>query len=108
MKLINRGPEIEITTVPVHPQNPALGTRPLFRFNEVYLEYDDAKDLKVDEKITLMKWSNCFIKSIKPDGDGLYLEGEIAEHDTDFKSTKKVNWLPKCDLLVSSPLHYLL
>ncbi len=54
----------------------------------------------INEKITLMKWSNCIIKDIRQEGDGLYLEGEIAETDIDFKTTKKVNWLPKCDLLV--------
>eukprot|EP00331_Platyophrya_macrostoma_P031979 CAMPEP_0176439066 /NCGR_PEP_ID=MMETSP0127-20121128/19702_1 /TAXON_ID=938130 /ORGANISM="Platyophrya macrostoma, Strain WH" /LENGTH=616 /DNA_ID=CAMNT_0017823225 /DNA_START=55 /DNA_END=1905 /DNA_ORIENTATION=+ len=104
LKLTNRGPEPEITTVPVHPQNPALGTRPLFRTNELYLEYDDAKDFKVDEKITLMKWANCIIKTIKQEGEGLCFEAELAEHDTDFKSTKKVNWLPKSDLLANVTL----
>lgn len=101
MKITNRGSEIETITVAVNQQNADLGTRPLFKNNELYIEYDDAKDLKVDEKITLMKWSNCFIKAIRNNEDGgISLEGEIAESDTDFKSTKKLNWLPKCDLLV--------
>ena len=104
LKITNLGSEMETLTIPLHPQNPALRSRPLFRANVVYLEYDDAQEFVINEKITLMRWANCIIKDIRPDGDGLYLEGEIIENDTDFKTTKKVNWLPKCDLLV---IHYL-
>lgn len=100
MKLNNRAPGVDSVTVPLHQKNPALGTRPLFKSNEIYIEYDDAKDLKVDEKITLMNWGNCFIRAVHTEGENILLEGELAESDTEYKSTKKLNWLPKCDLLV--------
>lgn len=77
-----------------------MGNRAQFRTNELYLEYEDASTLQVGEKITLMKWGNAVIASIEEQGDALLLKANLLEDDKDFKSTKKLNWLPKCDLLV--------
>jgi len=76
-----------------------MGNRVQFRSNLLYLEYEDASILKENEKITLMKWGNALITSITPDGDGLALKATLMEDDKDFKSTKKINWLPKCEHL---------
>lgn len=85
-----------MTTVAVHGPNPALGTKPQFRGKTLYLEYDDAKDVKADEKLTLMKWANCMVTKVTAQEDGsVSLEARLMEEDKDFKSTKKVNWLAK-------------
>lgn len=77
-----------------------MGNRPQLRTNELYLEFEDASTLQVGEKITLMKWGNAIIASIEQQGDALLLKANLLEDDKDFKSTKKLNWLPKTDLLV--------
>jgi len=92
--------------VPVHPKNAALGTRPLNRTNELYIEYEDANTLQVGEKITLMKWGNAVIASIEPQGDGLLLKANLKEDDKDFKSTKKINWLAKPNLVKVNLVEY--
>jgi len=94
----------QVFQVPLHPKKPEMGNRPQFRTNELYLEYEDAILLQKGEKITLMKWGNCVITDIQPQGDGLLLKGDLLESDTDFKSTKKINWLPKIDALVEVDL----
>eukprot|EP00330_Aristerostoma_sp_ATCC50986_P005165 CAMPEP_0114594314 /NCGR_PEP_ID=MMETSP0125-20121206/15956_1 /TAXON_ID=485358 ORGANISM="Aristerostoma sp., Strain ATCC 50986" /NCGR_SAMPLE_ID=MMETSP0125 /ASSEMBLY_ACC=CAM_ASM_000245 /LENGTH=756 /DNA_ID=CAMNT_0001794465 /DNA_START=70 /DNA_END=2340 /DNA_ORIENTATION=+ len=96
--------EPQVFQVPLHPKNANMGNRPQFRTNVVYVEFEDAKLLKVDQKITLMKWGNCIIKSIEKDGNALKLTADLAEDDHDYKSTMKINWLPKCDLLVDVDL----
>ena len=42
-----------------------MGYRPLFKSNKLYIDYDDAKDLKEEEKVTLMKWGNVLIKKVE-------------------------------------------
>ena len=71
----------------------------------MYLEYEDAVTLKEGEKITLMKWGNVLINKIETQGDSLTLTANLLEDDKDYKSTKKINWLPKCDLLVTVHLN---
>jgi glutamyl-tRNA synthetase len=92
--------------VPVHPKNTALGTRPLNRTNELYIEFEDANTLQVGEKVTLMKWGNVVISSIEPQGDGLLLKANLKEDDKDFKTTKKVNWLAKPNLVKVNLVEY--
>jgi glutamyl-tRNA synthetase len=96
--------EPKIVEVPLHPKNAQMGNRPQYRTNELYLEFEDANTLQVGEKITLMKWGNATIASVEPQGDGLLLKANLLEDDKDFKSTKKINWLPKSNLLAEVQL----
>jgi len=58
------------------------------------VENDDAKDLEVGEKITLLKWGNVVITAKKEGKDGkLSLTGELKPEDKDFKKTKKLTWI---------------
>jgi len=99
LELTNFPHELTAHMIPIHPQKLQLGNRVQFRYNHLYLEFEDASGLKVDEKITLMKWGNALITSITPSGDGLALKATLMEEDKDFKNTKKINWLPKCEHL---------
>jgi hypothetical protein len=50
-----------------------------------------------------MKWANCVITKKEVQGNIVTLEATLNEEDKDFKSTKKVHWLPNDPtLLVSS------
>ena len=99
--LINGPEEVKMFTVPMHQQNANLGNKIIYRSKKLLIESEDAASLKIDEKITLMKWGNVKILKIDQKADGsLYLEGEIMEEDKDFKSTKKINWVSEDSCLV--------
>lgn len=59
------GDAVEVVSVPMHQKVPQLGDRPLFRSSTLLVEHEDAASLKVDEKVTLMKWGNVKIQSIE-------------------------------------------
>lgn len=99
--LINGPKEVTMDSVPMSQQNANLGNKVIYRSRKIMIEKEDAASLKVDEKITLMKWGNARIVKIVENTDGsLYLEGELMEEDKDFKSTKKINWLSEESCLV--------
>ena len=90
-----------MVSVPLHQQNPSLGNKLIYRSSKLFIEHEDAVGLKVDEKVTLMKWGNAKIVKILNNADGsLCLEAELMEEDKDFKSTKKINWVCEESCLV--------
>lgn len=87
--------------------NPELGERPLWKSNEVLVEFDDADQLVVvGEKITLMNWGNFQIhtKELQPDGSYL-ITAEYLPEDKDFKKTKKITWLANNTNLLVADLY---
>ena len=96
IKLTNVGPELQVESVPIHPKNEGLGNRLLWKTNKVLIEFDDAENIKEDEKITLMKWGNVQIKKrVVDEATGVVsFEGEYLPEDKDFKTTQKFTWLP--------------
>ena len=102
MELVN-GPEApEQRTQPLHPKNEALGHKEVIYYKSVLLEHSDARELRVGEKITLMKWGNALIEAIDAAPSDTYkgvpfttkLTARLDLDDKDFKSTKKLTWLP--------------
>jgi glutamyl-tRNA synthetase len=78
------------TKIPMHPSNAALGSRPFFLANEVWVEQMDAQAMKEGSEVTLMQWGNVFIQKIHVDeATGLVtrVDGE-SRPDGDFKSTE--------------------
>lgn len=67
----------------------------MFISKHIYLDYDDAKDIKIGEKITLVRWGNVVIDDVQPTETGIRFKGHTFLNDTDFKSTKKLTWLSK-------------
>ena len=57
------------------------------------IEKDDAKDLKVGQKFTLMKWGNATVTRREESGDSFELFATIDEADKDFKGTAKLTWI---------------
>jgi tRNA synthetases class I (E and Q), anti-codon binding domain len=60
---------------------------------ELWIEYDDAKDISEGEKITLMKWGNANVTKKVTEGNKITIWANIDEEDKDFKKTKKITWL---------------
>lgn len=72
-----------------------MGKRPLFLSKNIYLDYDDAKDIKKGEKVTLTRWGNAIIDEVNANDNGISFKGHTALEDKDFKTTKKLTWLAK-------------
>ncbi|CDJ69608.1 glutamyl-tRNA synthetase, putative [Eimeria necatrix] len=94
---ISGAPE-NVATQPrrLHAKNEALGQVPLYLYNTILIETDDAQLCQDGEEVTLMHWGNCIFEGLERDSTGkvtaisakLHLEG-------DFKKTKKkLNWVP--------------
>lgn len=78
---------------PLHPKNPAVGTKKVAFSKELILDQADAKSFKDNEEITLMQWGNAFVRAVAS-GDPitsltceLNLKGDVRSTD------KKVTWL---------------
>lgn len=108
--LIENGPkDPEAVTVPLSKLNLPLGDRPLWKSNNVLVDFVDADTLlKVGERVTLMNWGNVLIKTKELQPDGSYLmQGEYLPEDKDFKKTAKITWLADgTNLLVAELVEY--
>lgn len=102
----NVSKEPEVVTVPMSKLNLALGERPLWKSNNVLVDFVDADTLlKQGQKVTLMNWGNVLIKTKELQADGSYLmTGEYLADDKDFKKTAKVTWLADGTNLVVAEL----
>lgn len=101
LELVNGPESTEQRTQPLHPKNASLGHKEVIYSKSVLLEHSDARELRVGEKVTLMKWGNATIDSIDTaPGEtfagvpfALKLTARLDLEDKDFKSTKKLTWL---------------
>jgi glutamyl-tRNA synthetase len=72
VKIVNwAGGALDVESIPKHQKNLELGERPLFRSANLFIENEDAADLKPDEKVTLMKWGNIQLVSVEKDPNGV-------------------------------------
>jgi hypothetical protein len=100
LEVLNGPEKPEIHTVACSPTNAAVGNRPYWRSKNILLEFQDADEIKVDEKVTFMNWGNFLIKSKEIQPDGSYkLTGLFLEDDKDWKKTRKYTWLAKVYIL---------
>jgi len=81
--------------VQLHPKDKSIGNKELLFSNKILMEKEDLLNCKEGEKITLMKWGNAKVISLK---DNQY-ELELLPNDKDFKSTQKFTWLANVDNL---------
>jgi len=90
----------ETKSVPKHPKNESLGTKPRFYGPELLIEADDANAIEEGEKITLMAWGNCVITKKEVGDDGkITLRGKMDLEDKDVKKTKKITWIANDPML---------
>jgi glutamyl-tRNA synthetase len=93
--------------VPRHPQNESMGKHEILFSNKIYLDFDDAKDIKIGEEITLRHLGNVIIKESKENSDGSFsLVGDFNKDGSPKTTEKKLTWLPVSDDLVSAKLTY--
>jgi glutamyl-tRNA synthetase len=96
VEIINGPEKPEAFAVAASPTNAALGTRPYWKTKNILLEFQDAEEIQVDEKVTFMNWGNFLIKSKELQPDGSYkLTALYLEDDKDFKKTRKYTWIAK-------------
>ena len=100
--LTNVDAKLDVESVPVQPKNDDLGKKLHFKTNRIFIEHDDADNIKEEEKITLMKFGNILIKKKVQDlTTGAWsMEAEYLPEDKDFKTTQKITWLPADDLVL--------
>lgn len=99
----------EAVTVPMNKLNLPLGDRPLWKSNNILVDFLDAdKLINVGEKVTLMNWGNVLIKTKELQPNGSYLmTGDYLADDKDFKKTNKITWLADgTNLLVADLVEY--
>jgi len=100
----------QVSLVPFHVKNEALGSKPVTKTKSILVEVEDLTGLKVGDKILPMKYGVCTITSITED----FRKATVTwdPKDTNFKDPKKVTWLPSkrellCDINVVEYDHLL-
>jgi len=105
VEVLNGPEKPEVYTIACSPTNADLGTRPYWRSKNILLEFQDADEIKVDEKVTFMNWGNFLIKSKDLQADGSWkLTALFLEDDKDWKKTRKYTWLAKDSDLAKAEL----
>ncbi|KAH0727004.1 hypothetical protein KY284_002869 [Solanum tuberosum] len=100
---LSNGPDDPfVRIVPKHKKYAGAGEKATTYTKRIWIDYDDAVSISVNEEVTLMDWGNAIVKEIQKDQEGnvthlsgiLHLEGSV-------KTTKlKLTWLPESDELV--------
>lgn len=85
--------KIRAETHPLHQKNESLGSKAVLYGKHVILEEQDAKAIKVGDKVTLMKWGNVSITASAEVDGVLTLNGTYLPDDKDFKKTTKLTWI---------------
>ncbi|XP_059313402.1 glutamate--tRNA ligase, cytoplasmic [Lycium ferocissimum] len=104
---LSNGPDDPfVRIVPKHKKYAGAGEKATTFTKRIWIDYDDAVSISVNEEVTLMDWGNAIVKEIQKDQEGnvthlsgiLHLEGSV-------KITKlKLTWLPESDELVKLSL----
>ncbi|RYP37978.1 hypothetical protein DL767_002706 [Monosporascus sp. MG133] len=78
---------------PLHPKNPAIGTKKVAFSKELIMDQADAKSFKYGEEITIMQWGNAFVRSIAADNPITSITCELNLKGDVRATEKKVTWL---------------
>ena len=65
IELENGPEEVEGRTMPLHPKDPSLGNEVVLFYKSVLVEEEDAKELQVGKKVTLLRWCNCVVDRVE-------------------------------------------
>ena len=92
---ITNGPATpEARSLSLHPKNTSLGDKAVMFGRDLLIEQEDAKNLEVGQKVTLMKWGNATITGREErDGSSFELFATVDEEDKNFKKTVKLTWI---------------
>ncbi|KAI1749107.1 tRNA synthetases class I, catalytic domain-containing protein [Xylaria castorea] len=78
---------------PLHPKNPAVGTKKVAFSKEVLLDQEDAQSFKDGEEITLMQWGNAYVRDVAGKDPITSLTCELHLQGDVRTTSKKVTWL---------------
>jgi len=89
--------EYEVVTQPLVPKSPELGVKAVVRGPVIYLEQQDAKEIKDGEEITLITWGNAIVESVHRDANGVVtkLVGRTNLAGNVKATSKKLHWISK-------------
>ncbi len=81
--------------LPKHKKNPELGNKETAFSRTIFIEQADAKEIKLNEEVTLMDWGNVIFDGPVQSDSGLIIGMEARMNlNGDFKKTeKKITWL---------------
>ncbi|KAI0158019.1 glutamyl-tRNA synthetase [Hypoxylon sp. FL1284] len=78
---------------PLHPKNPAVGTKKVAFSKDLILDQADAKLFKDNEEITLMQWGNAIVRAVASGEPITSLTCELNLKGDVRATEKKVTWL---------------
>jgi len=74
-----------------HPKNNALGKRRIIVLSNILADHEDFIDVKLNDRYTLIGIGNTIVANLDP------IILQYNKNDPDYKSTKKITWLPDDD-----------
>ena len=78
-----------------------MGKRTQYRYNKLYIEQDDAKELNEGQKLTIYKWGNSMVTKIEKENDKIIrVHANLTPEDLVFKGTKVAHWVTMKEELV--------
>lgn len=78
-----------------------MGKRNQYRYNKLFIEQDDAKELAEGQKLTIYKWGNSLVTKIEKENDLITrVFTKLTPEDTNFKGTKVAHWVAAKEDLV--------
>lgn len=78
-----------------------MGKRTQLRYNKLYIEQDDAKELVEGNKLTLMKWGNSVVTKIEKENDIIIrVNVKLTLEDLVYKGSKIAHWVAMKEDLV--------
>jgi len=79
-------------------KNAELGKKVVTYSRDIWLEEEDVKLFALNEEITLMNWSNAFVREIHKEGEKIIRVTAELNPSGNFKDTdKRVTWLANTD-----------
>ena len=86
--------DTSVIMVPLHPKNEEIGKKPIHRPQSLLVEREDLEDLKVGDRVVLVKWGVFVITELNLSQESPIIKVVHDAKDTDFKNPKKITWLP--------------
>ncbi|KAJ1360385.1 hypothetical protein KIN20_019343 [Parelaphostrongylus tenuis] len=94
---------VEEVQVPLHPKNPDVGKKAIWRSAKLLVEQADALEMKSGDTVTFVNWGNINIVSIERSQDAVkQIHAVLDLANQDFKKTMKVTWIAETDSSVAT------
>ncbi|KAK6731733.1 hypothetical protein RB195_007914 [Necator americanus] len=89
---------VEHVQVPLHPKNPDVGTKTIWRSAKLLIEQVDAREMKSGDTVTFVNWGNIKIVSVEKNQNRVaQIHAVLDLANQDFKKTMKVTWIAEAE-----------